>query len=46
MQYPVKSKTDFDMLHVGDQIKATVNVSTSDAGSYYLSGIQKQSASR
>ena len=46
MEYPVKSKADFDMLHVGDRIKATVNVSSSDAGSYYLSDIQKQNVGR
>lgn len=40
MEYPVKSKVDFDTLHVGDVIKATVNVS--DSGGYNLSNIQKQ----
>jgi Cu/Ag efflux protein CusF len=46
MEYPVKSKADFDMLHVGDTIKATVDVSGSSAGDYYLSGIQKQNANK
>jgi Cu/Ag efflux protein CusF len=46
MEYPVKSKADFDMLHVGEKIKATVNVRASDTGDYYLSGIQKQNASK
>ena len=46
MEYPVKSKSDFNMLQVGDKIKATVNVSSSDAGSYYLSDIQKQNVAR
>lgn len=40
MEYPVKSKADFDRLHAGDRIKATVNVS--EEGSYNLSGIQIQ----
>jgi Cu/Ag efflux protein CusF len=40
MEYPVKSKADFDQLHAGDRIKATVNVS--EEGSYNLSGIQVQ----
>ena len=46
MEYPIKSRADFDMLHVGDKIKATVNVRSSDSGDYYLSGIQKQNASK
>ena len=40
MEYPVKSKADFNQLHVGDRIKATVNLS--EEGSYNLSGIQIQ----
>lgn len=42
MEYPVKSKADFTKLHVGDNIKATVNVN--DAGGYNLSEIQVESA--
>jgi Cu/Ag efflux protein CusF len=41
MEYPVKSKADFNALHVGDKITATVNVSAS-GDTYDLSGIQKQ----
>lgn len=40
MEYPIKSKADFSALHVGDEIKATVNVR--DDGGYNLSDIQKQ----
>ncbi|MGA8026728.1 MAG: copper-binding protein [Bryobacteraceae bacterium] len=39
MDYPVKSKTDFNSLHVGDKIKAIVNVR--DDG-YDLSNVQAQ----
>ena len=46
MEYPVKSKADFDTLHVGDKIQATVNVGASGTGEYYLSKIQKQSAGK
>jgi Cu/Ag efflux protein CusF len=44
MDYPVKSKADFDKLHVGDRIKASVNV-TADGG-YDLSNIQVESAGK
>ncbi len=40
MEYPVKSKGAFNKLHVGDNIKATVNVS--DEGGYDLTDIQIQ----
>jgi Cu/Ag efflux protein CusF len=46
MEYPVESKADFDMLHAGDNIKATVHVRASGTGDYYLSSIQKQNASK
>lgn len=39
MEYPIKSKAEFNTLHVGDRIKATVDMS--DDG-YDLSNIQKQ----
>jgi|SRR3954454_6885148 len=39
MDYPVPSRKDFDILHVGDKIQATVNVY--DSGDYELSSIQK-----
>jgi Cu/Ag efflux protein CusF len=40
MEYPVKSKSDFAVLRVGESIEATVNVA--DAGGYDLSGIKAQ----
>ena len=42
MEYPVKSKTDFDKLQVGDAITATVDVGND--GFYDLSNVQRQSA--
>ncbi len=39
MEYPVKSKAEFDALHPGEQIVATVNVRGDD---YELAGIQAQ----
>ena len=42
MEYPVKSKDEFQALHVGDQIKATINVN--DAGGYNLTNIHVQNA--
>jgi Cu/Ag efflux protein CusF len=44
MDYPVKSKDDFKKLHIGDQIKATVNVASD--GRYDLSGIQIQNGAK
>jgi Cu/Ag efflux protein CusF len=41
MDYPVKSKDEFNTLRVGDQITGTVNVSAS-GDDYSLSGIRKQ----
>lgn len=38
MEYPVKSNRDFEKLHVGDKIQATVNVG--DNGAYNLSDIR------
>jgi Cu/Ag efflux protein CusF len=43
MDYPVKSAAEFSSLHVGDKIKATLNVSASGA-EYNVSNIQKQSS--
>jgi Cu/Ag efflux protein CusF len=40
MEYPVKAKSDFDVLRVGASIAGTVNVS--DAGGYDLSAIKIQ----
>jgi Cu/Ag efflux protein CusF len=40
MEYPVKSKSDFAVLRVGESIEATVNVA--DAGGYDLSEIKAQ----
>jgi Cu/Ag efflux protein CusF len=43
MEYPIRTKQDFEKLRVGDRITATVNVRGSD---YDLSDIQKQSRSK
>jgi Cu/Ag efflux protein CusF len=40
MEYPVKSKSDFDALRVGEQISARVDVKSDD--SYALSDIKPQ----
>ena len=40
MEYPIRSKSEFDALHVGDRIQATVNVR--EDGLYDLSNIRKQ----
>jgi Cu/Ag efflux protein CusF len=39
MEFPVRSKEEFDQLHVGDKITATVNVKGMD---YDISGIHPQ----
>lgn len=44
MDYPVPSRKDFDSLHVGDKIRATVNVY--DSGDYDLSSVQKQTSTK
>lgn len=44
MEYPVKSKAEFNTLHVGDKIQGTVD--DRGAGDYDLSGIQKQAAAK
>ena len=41
MDYPVKSKSDFDALHPGEKIQATLNVSASN-DDYNLTGIREQ----
>jgi Cu/Ag efflux protein CusF len=41
MDYPIRSKAEFEHLHVGDHITATVNVRGTD---YDLSNIRKQNA--
>lgn len=43
MDFPIPSKADFNTLHVGDKIKATLNVSAS-GDDYNLSNIQKQTS--
>jgi Cu/Ag efflux protein CusF len=43
MEFPVRSKEEFDQLHVGDKITATVNVKGMD---YNISGIRPQPASK
>jgi len=40
MAYPVQSKDEFERLHVGESVRATVNVY--DSGDYNLSEIQEQ----
>lgn len=45
MEYPVSSKTEFNKLHVGDKITATLNVSAS-GDDYNLSNVQKQTRSK
>lgn len=45
MEYPIRSKADFDTLHVGDNITATLNVNASGTG-YNLTGIQKHNAGK
>lgn len=42
MEYPVKSKSDFNSLSVGASIEGTVNVA--DAGGYDLSEVKVRSA--
>ncbi len=39
MEYPIRSKSDFDRLRVGDKVKATVDVRGD--GDYDLSNIQE-----
>jgi Cu/Ag efflux protein CusF len=41
MDYPIRSKQDFDRLHAGDRITATVNVRGTD---YDLTDIRKSTA--
>jgi len=43
MEYPVRTTQDFEKLHVGDHIIATVNVRGTD---YDLTDIQKQNSSQ
>lgn len=43
MDYPVDSKAEFETLHVGDRITATLNVSAS-GDEYNISNIHKQPA--
>ena len=43
MEYPVKSKAEFEQLHVGDHITATVSVHGTD---YELTEIRKQTNSK
>jgi Cu/Ag efflux protein CusF len=42
MEYPIRSKSEFEALHVGERIEATVNVR--EDGIYDLSGIHKQAS--
>lgn len=45
MEYPIQSKAEFNTLHVGDSIQATLNVSAS-GDEFYVNGIRKLNASR
>jgi Cu/Ag efflux protein CusF len=45
MEYPIKSKAEFDMLQAGNSIQATVNVSASGTD-YNLSDIRKQNGGK
>ncbi len=40
MEYPIRSRSDFNSLHAGDRITATVNVR--EDGGYFLSDIKVQ----
>lgn len=42
MEYPIRSKADFNQLRLGDKITATVNVSGD--GLYDLSNVERQSS--
>lgn len=44
MEYPIKSKAEFRTLHVGDRIRATVNVA--DEGGYDVTGIQIENSGK
>jgi copper binding protein CusF len=44
MDYPVPSRKDFDSMHVGDKIQATLNVY--DSGDYDLASVQKQTSGK
>jgi len=44
MDYPVPARKDFESMHVGDKIQATVNVY--DSGDYDLSSIQQASSGK
>jgi Cu/Ag efflux protein CusF len=44
MDYPIKSKAEFEALHAGDQITATVDVSA--VGVYTLTHIKTQPAGK
>jgi protein SCO1/2 len=43
MDYPIRSKSELNQLHVGDHITATVNVRGTD---YDLTGIKKQNTAQ
>ena len=45
MDYPVKSKTEFERLRVGENIKATLNVNATN-DEYNLTGIQDEGAAK
>ena len=45
MDYPIKSKADFDRLRVGEIIKATLNVNATN-DEYNLTGVQDERAGK
>lgn len=45
MEYPIKSKADFDRLRVGETVKATLNVNATN-DEYNLTGIEEQRAGK
>jgi hypothetical protein len=44
MDYPIKSKAEFEWLHAGDRITGTLDVATD--GIFTLSNIKMQAASK
>jgi len=45
MEYPIAKKADFEKLHVGDRITATLNV-TASGDEYNVTDIHKQNAGK
>lgn len=45
MEYPIRNRAELEHLHVGEKIKATVNVSAA-GDTYNVSGIEDQNAAK